>query len=299
MESEPLVYIILVNYNGMADTIECIQSLQKITYKNYNIIIVDNNSEDAPIIVERVATYVNVEVILSTNNLGFSHGNNIGIERALKNGAKYCLLLNNDTIVDPEFLTQLVNVAETHNDTAIVTGKILFLDDIRRKWYAGGVINYKSSMCVHLEYNELDDQSVIESKEMEISFATGCLMLLTQQALSNIGMLNEEFFMYAEDLDYSWDIIDSGLKIYYTPNAVIYHKVSASTGKSSRFTQYYMSRNQFYIIQKHIEPKKRIVVFIRFLLLSGKRIINGDLDLSVFFCATVDAIKGIKGKVAI
>ena len=138
----PLVAIILLNYNGEEDTIQCLKSLQKIQYDNYCLIVVDNHSEEASIAaLKRAQEKIYFELIESKENGGFSAGNNIGIVRALEKKAEYMLLLNNDTIVCPDFLNKLLRAFEEYPHCGISTGTIYYEYDRNKVWYAGGRFN--------------------------------------------------------------------------------------------------------------------------------------------------------------
>ncbi len=293
---EPLVYIILVNYNGIEDTIECIESIHKISYENYRIVVVDNHSNDALIIENSLCSYQDIKVIIADENLGFSYGNNIGIKFAIENNADYYLLLNNDTVVDSEFLSKLVVAAQQYKDVGIFTGKIKYYDDRDRIWFAGGSIDPSSGQCNHFGYN-MKDIEFGETEVKEISFATGCLMLLSNEAINKAGMLDENFFMYCEDLAYSMVINKHNLKIYYNPDAVIYHKVSASVGKLSKLSQYYMVRNQFYIIKKFVGQENVFKATLCHIKICMKRLIKHDLDAKILLRAAIDGKRNRMGKV--
>ena len=138
MPELPLVYVIVLTCNGKDDTLECLKSLQQVTYSNVRLLLVDNASTDRTVeaVEER---FPGVEVISNQSNLRFAGGNNIGIRYALDRGAEYVLLLNNDTVVDGDFLMQLVHAAEKERAIGMVGPKIYYYDDRRRIWFAGGV----------------------------------------------------------------------------------------------------------------------------------------------------------------
>lgn len=290
---EQLVCIILLNYNGLNDTVDCIDSIQKVDYSNIKIIVVDNNSNDRNILANRLKNYKNVITLISEKNNGFSAGNNIGIRYAKELGAEYVILLNNDTIVEKNFINNLVNVAKEKVDAGIVTGKICFFSKPEYIWYAGGSFDQKSGMSCHHRYKDKNNKN---EDIQSISFATGCLMLITSEAINRVGLLDESYFMYCEDLAYSLEILKSGLKIYYVPDAVIYHKVSASTGNNSDFTNYYMLRNSLYIIKLYVNTKNKPFAYLKILLDTIKRVLKKDLNFQITFKAISDRIHNIKGK---
>ncbi|URZ14840.1 glycosyltransferase family 2 protein [Clostridium felsineum] len=248
---QPLVYIIILNYNGYKDTIECVNSIEKITYSNYKIVIVDNASKDssAEILKKNFDKHV---IIQAESNRGFAAGNNIGIKYAIDNGAEYVLLINNDTVVEKDFLMNLVKNIDVNKKVGMLTGKIYYYAEPKRIWFAGGGINELKGNAYHVGMNEIDVGEKYSCKQ-QIKFASGCFQLISKELINNVGYMNEKYFMYYEDTDYCYRIINSGYKILYEPNSVIYHKVSSSTGGcKSFFTQFYMTRNRLIFINKYM-----------------------------------------------
>jgi GT2 family glycosyltransferase len=133
---EPKVGIVIINWNGLSDTIECLRSLENIRYHNYNVIVVDNNSygNDAATLKNE---FSNIKLIELKKNLGFANANNVGILIALSEKADYILLLNNDTIVDADFLLEMIKIAETDARIGILCPKMYYYDDRNRFWFAG------------------------------------------------------------------------------------------------------------------------------------------------------------------
>lgn len=293
MDTIPKVSIILVNYNGFMDTIECLQSLRCISYTNYEIIIVDNASTDDS--VNAIKRFINNKEILieSENNLGFSAGNNIGIEYAIKHGADYCLLLNNDTLVESDFLNELIN-GFSHDDVALTIGKILYEGRRDTIWYAGGTLSNVTAKTVHWNYN-LKDTNNLEQPQ-EISFATGCCMCLSSRVFKRIGYMDESYFLYEEDADLCLRIRNFGLKMMYIPKAKIYHKVSASTGKMSHLSQYYLIRNKLILIKKNFHGLFKLTAYGFSLLQILYRCCKGEYEFHLFKRAFVDFLKNINGK---
>ncbi|WP_035797075.1 glycosyltransferase family 2 protein [Butyrivibrio sp. MB2005] len=249
-----LVCIILVNYNGFEDTVECVKSLKKITYPNVKIVVVDNGSTEKATSSQYLFLKSNCYFINSKDNLGFSGGNNLGIKYASSWAPDYYLLLNNDTIVEPDFLDKLVMAYQCYPDNdklGLVCGKIKFYSQPNLIWFAGGFIDYKTGDTHHIGYMDQDYGQYDYSKE--ITFATGCMWLIPNQVIEEVGLLSEEYFLYCEDTDYCWRLLNAGFQILYEGSACIYHKVSASTVEGSYSQTYYMLRNGLYIIDKYIQ----------------------------------------------
>lgn len=234
------VFIILLNYRGYEYTTACINSLRKITYDKYSIVIVDNCSNDGSF-EQLQSENPDIVVLLSDNNNGFSAGNNIGIRYAMENGADYVMLLNNDTEVEPDFLTKMLEVAD---EKTVVTPSIYYFSNKNEIWYADGKIS--KIKCT------VSNGSDKESKYCD--YASGCCLLIPRAVIDKVGFWAEEYFMYYEDMDYSLRILKHGFKIYYKNDAIIYHKVGKSSGstvgKPSKLHIYYNVRNRMYIIKK-------------------------------------------------
>ena len=246
----PQIAIILLNYNGFEDTIECVNSLLDSSYKNYAVIIVDNDSPDQSGIKLKNAYEKNtkIKVLLNKENNGFSAGNNVGITYALENDYDYILLLNNDTTVDCDFLQNLVKATSQSNVYTIYTCKIKYYYDKERIWFAGGDYSYIKGSTYHFGVTELDDGKFDAS--IDVGFICGCCMFMSRTVVEKIGLLPEEYFLYSEDLDYSLNARNNNIRLRYVPNAIIYHKVSSSTSKISHMSQYYVVRNRFEMVRK-------------------------------------------------
>lgn len=251
------IYIVLLNYNGYEDTMDCIKSLEDIKYDNYNIVVVDNNSPDGSYEKLKLNLEGKHTLIRAKENGGFAKGNNIGIKYALDKGAEYILLLNNDTLVHKDFLKELIKPFNKYNNVGITTGKIYYEEDRNRFWFAGGMFNQKRFYGQHIGEGEEDRGQYDEEKQ--ISFSTGCLMLIKREVFKKISGLSEEYFMYYEDVDFSLKVQQQGFKIYYTPKAKIYHKVSASTGgEASPFAIKWNTRNRLILLKKNKNSMKPI-----------------------------------------
>lgn len=287
---EKLVCIILVNYNTYSDTMECVNSLINIEYSNYKIILIDNHSNDSDTILhdEFLNKYCNV--IVSEVNGGFSYGNNLGITFAMQYNPDYLLLLNNDTIVKPDFLKNLVMTAEhNYRDCGLVSGKICYYSRPDCINFRGGMFNWESGQAYYVNVENITEPV------KKIEFATGCMWLIPRNTINKVGLLNEEFFMYSEDTDYCLRIIKNNLCIYYCDSAEIYHKISASSGESSPFQQYYMQRNKLYIIKEY--SRNKIYAYGNQLWISMKGVLKRRLYLFVTIRAWFDFVRGIKGRV--
>lgn len=288
MSNNPKVSIIIVNYNGYEDTIECLQSLRHINYSNYEIIVVDNASTDdsAERLKEIIHNHNNEILLISTINGGFSAGNNIGMKYALDHQSDFCLLLNNDTVVEPDFLKILIEPFGRIENCGLTIGKIKYESQREIIWYAGGELNLRTARTAHWHYRE---QDTFIDNETEVSFATGCCMCLSRNAIETIGLMNEDYFMYVEDVEYCIRLKNAGLLMLYTPSAIIYHKVNASSESTSSFSQFYIIRNKLMLIQQCFQKSKN-TAFLYTCLQSLYRCFKGEYDLKT----TVKAYKAYK-----
>lgn len=253
----PLIYIILVNYKGYADTKECIESLEKLNYENYKIVVVDNASEDNSLELLK-KNYTNHIILASNTNLGFSGGNNLGIEYALKNGAEFILLLNNDTIVNENLLFNMLQTFKRDSEVGICGGKILLYSNNEVISHAGGYVDMFKFTTVHYG---MDGVTTDENYnyEREVGFVSGCLMLIKNEVFEKVGLLPEEYFMYYEDTDFCMKVIEAGYKIYYNPLAEIFHKVSMSSGgEDSPFLIKWSTRNRLIFMNKYKHKVKTV-----------------------------------------
>ncbi|MBL7137188.1 MAG: glycosyltransferase family 2 protein [Bacteroidales bacterium] len=246
----PLVSIVAVNFDHPKVTCDFIESLHKITYPNFEVIIVDNKSpnDDPAIIKER---YPNVILYESHVNWGFAGGNNQGIMRAK---GEYVLLLNNDTIVDQDFLEPLVEKLETNPRIGAVSPKIRFYYDPEIIQYAGfHLINRYTVRNSSVGFREKDKGQYDEDRET--AYAHGAAMMVPMRVIKEIGLMSYIFFLYYEEADWSYRIMKAGYQIWYVHHSLVYHKESVSTGKLSTLKTYYLNRNRLVFMRRNIEGK--------------------------------------------
>ncbi len=243
------IAVVMVNYNGLQDTLFAIESVLKSSVE-VQIILVDNDSKNND--AEKIKNYCpSVFVIESKENLGFSGGNNLGIKFALENGFEYILLLNNDTIIDSKMIENLLKHA---NKTSIVAPKMYYFSEPDKIWYGGGEINRYTGNAVHIT---TDNDDTAAEKGRRCTFATGCCMLIHRDVFEKVGLLNESYFMYCEDTEFCLRLLKKNIRILYVPSAKLWHKVSASTGGSeSAFCLYYVTRNRLECIKRNKESFK-------------------------------------------
>jgi GT2 family glycosyltransferase len=250
---QPKVSIIILNWNGVGDTIECVESLKRITYPNYEVVIVDNGSEgnDVQVLHDRFGSYVHI--IKNDMNYGFAEGNNIGIRYALKRDVEYVLLLNNDTIVAPDFLSQLIKVAESDLRIGLVGPKVYFYHEPNRIWFAGAKISLLAASSTR-GLGQVDNGQF--DKVDCVDVITGSCMLIKRRVLESIGLLDPIYFFSSEDVDLSLRSIQAGFSNVFVPNSKIWHKSNASGSRHTHLL-YYVSRNQIILVRKYWRVFKR------------------------------------------
>lgn len=249
--SAPHVTILILMWKGYEVTRDCLVSLRSLDYPNFQVLLIDNASGDGSP-KKLAAEFPEVKLISNAENLGFPGGNNVGIREALKQLTSYLLLLNNDTIVAPDFLSQMVRVAETDPMIGIVNPKIFFFEPSDRLWCAGGL--YQSWLGTGKMRGVHQRNSKKYDKVQEVSFATGCAFLIKADVVRRIGLMDEIFFLGFEDLDWSVRARQAGYQIYYVPSAVIWHKDSYSQKKNlgKPIKDFYSTRNRILFARKHI-----------------------------------------------
>ena len=248
----PRIAIIIVNWNRREDTLSCLESLARMTYPEYRIILVDNGSTDGSAEAVR-ARFPQIQVIELPENRRFAGGNNVGLRDVLEKGDDFALLLNNDTAVEPHFLDHLVAAAQRDVSIALIGPKILYYDRSNVIWFAGGVLKPTWGYVRHFGLRQVDDGRFDQSRE--VSFLTGCCLLIRRQVLEKVGLLDESFYLYSEDADYCLRASRAGYKLVFEPAAKIYHKVSSSTGgpyNPRKWAQRY--RSLFRLVRKHTSP---------------------------------------------
>lgn len=294
--SIPRVAIIILNWNGWEDTLECLESIYQINYLEYDVILVDNNSED--ISIEKIKDYCERKIKVKSNffeyqnkkpikifeftnkelenfalpenakisidsvdsdrkltliknnkNHGFANGNNIGIKYAIENlDIDYVLLLNNDTVVDKDFLTEMVTVAINDDDIGFVGPKVYIYNDKNTLQVAGGAkVDLKHGEVDEIAYHQWDEGQF--DHYLEPDYIGGTCILCSREVIEEVGMLDPSYFMYWEDADWCFRGRKQGYKSVYAFKSKIWHKYGASS--DTPFKMYYFTRNRIYFVKKN------------------------------------------------
>jgi len=253
--NKPSIAVILVNWKKYNLTSNCINSLNKSNYKNFKIILVDNEYSEKSII-ELKNKYKELLVFKEKNNLGFAGGNNIGIRYALENDYDYIMLLNNDTEVKENFILPLVERMEKNLFLAAVQPLILNFSNKSIIWNAGGKLNkFLGLTSTRLNNNKLNSSIVFDDYTDWIS---GCCILIKSEILTKVGLLDEKFFNYYEDVDWSLRMKNLGYDLGFVKESIIYHHGSSSSknkktkeGVISSKIHYFNIRNHILLLKKH------------------------------------------------
>lgn len=256
----PQVMIIVLNWNGLADTVACLESLSCLDYPVREVVVVDNGSSDGSVEAIR-KRFPAVTLIENGENLGYAAGNNIGVTYALQTGVNYVLILNNDTLLDPEMLTHLIAVAEVNPRVGAVGPKIYCHAQPRRIWFAGGVINWQGMFTANVG---MDEEDVGQFEEVKpVDFLAGCALLIKRAAWEDVGPFDSRFFMYWEETDWCARARRAGYDLLFAPQAKMWHKVSPIDQLDSPRILYYMTRNRFLFLHKNLPLPRRIIVLAR------------------------------------
>jgi len=245
------VTAIVLAWNHVEDTVECLESLTCSTYSPLQFLLVDNASTDNT--VEVVSQHFPmVEILQSDENLGVSGGYNLGMKRAIEEGADYLLIANNDILVDPRMVQSLVDTLEAHPTAGMIMPKIYhYYGDRTRLWCTGARWRTFPPMVKMTGYNQPDAPQY--SYEREIQFAPSCVLMLRRSAVEQVGFFDTGYFFYQDDWDYCVRYRKAGFSIWFSPEAKMWHKVSVSTQKSDKPAKWwiYFGRSAVRYYRKH------------------------------------------------
>lgn len=245
--------MVTVLYNSNDVLEDFFKSISLQSFKNYHLYLVDNSTsvETDNLIEELLIKYpitAYTHVKNSTNN-GVAKGNNQGIELALKDGSDFVLLLNNDIDFPQTFLfEEMISYAVKHNEHLVIPK--IFYYNTRTIWLAGGKIHKYKGYASHVGFNKNDTDEYNTIKYFD--YAPTCFMLISKRVFNEIGLMDENYFVYYDDTDYITRAIHKGFKVCYLPRLEVFHKVSFSTGGGeSLFSIYYLNRNRVYFVRKN------------------------------------------------
>ncbi len=273
----PRVSIIILTCNAYKMTSSQLMNIAKLKTQGLNVetIVVDNGSTDKT--VEKLSQYklpnMEYKFIETGSNLGYAAGNNIGMKDAINRGADYLILMNNDLILSSDILIKLVSLAESDKTIGTIAPKMYFAegfefhsDRYKRSelgnviWYAGGLIDRNNVYSTHRGVDEVDHGQF--NKIEDTDFTNGACVLITKEVIKKIGYIDESFFLYWEDADYSERIRNAGFRVVYAPEAKLWHMVSKSTGNSgSPSNDYFIIRNRLIFGFRYLSFRTKIALF--------------------------------------
>jgi GT2 family glycosyltransferase len=247
----PKVFIVVLTWNRVDAVIACMLSMNALQYSNFEVIVVDNNSQDGT--AERLREiFPDLTVIVNDRNLGYTGGNNVGIRHALEHGADYVLLLNNDSMPAPNLIDELIRIAESQPDVAVVGPRNMMYHTRSVLWAAYGEITY-GPLLTRVHGWRVPDTRKFHGV-CDVDHVIGCGYMWRREALEDIGLLDTSFFGYHEDVDWCFRAKKAGWRVVYVGTAVVYHQGSLSCNPSfgeCMPVMYFLGRNGVLFARKH------------------------------------------------
>jgi GT2 family glycosyltransferase len=257
----PKIAIIILNWNGLKDTIACIDSVSAIDYPHFEIILVDNGSTDGSVSVIR-DRFPHVHCIALERNLGFAAGNNVGIEYALKSGFDLILLLNNDTVVAPDLLHRFVDGFASEPQAGILGARIYLFSAKDTLDHLGGMWIKKEAKMHLIGFRE-KDPTPLPSALIPLDYVCGACMIIKRSVFESIGMLEPRYFLYWEENDFCLRAKRAGFLCFSSPEARIWHKVSASIVGGRPHATYFIWRGRLLWIERHYSSLEKRGIYCR------------------------------------
>jgi len=254
----PKVFIIILNWNGLQDTLECLASVFKMNYSDFKVIVVDNGSTDDSVAVIR-ETYPQVILIENKKNLGYAGGNNTGMRYAIKHGADYMWLLNNDTVVEADTVSKLVDAAECHPRVGQISPVIYYYHSPDKIQFCGSYVDWNKQSIVIPRDKHLNIDKDFRSGSNVCLWGTA--LFIKRDVVEKIGYLNEHFFAYWEDTEYSLRVLNAGYRNLLCASAKVYHKTTppspGTLGRSIHYF-YYMTRNRYFLGRIYFKKRRKL-----------------------------------------
>ncbi|HEV2339406.1 MAG TPA: glycosyltransferase family 2 protein [Patescibacteria group bacterium] len=252
------VYIIMLHHRDIAVTITCLKSLLRVETYPFHLILINNSLIPLgdPLFKNDKITVYN-----SSENVGFAKGVNIGVRKALTKKTDFILLLNNDTTITKPFLGKMIATALKQTSIGIVAPAIEFLKDKKRVYDIGGTYDKRFGRTSHTEVFSLHNLQLLETE-----YVSGCCMLIKQEVFKNIGLFDETFYLYYEDIDFCIRAKRAGFRTVVEPTVSIYHALSKTIGKSSPLGIYHLTRSAIFFGRKYFSAWNKKPFYMMFLL---------------------------------
>ncbi|MFA5250585.1 MAG: glycosyltransferase family 2 protein [Parachlamydiales bacterium] len=246
------ICLVILNYNGLSDTLECLDSVFKMDHPAFEVIVIDNGSKIKPkkTILER---FGQTQVIENPENLGFAEGCNLGIRQALKNGAEAILLLNNDTIVDSRLLKELELAVQETPQGGILGAKILCYHQRETIDNVGGFFSFQDGHFFYYGSGSHKD-SPSYCRMRKVDYICGGAFLIKKEVIEKIGFLEKNFFLLWEEADFCLRAEKSGFESWNVPKALVWHKISASFSGGKIHSDYFWWRGRLLFLKRNLSP---------------------------------------------
>lgn len=297
--TQPKVFVIILNWNKPFDTAECVRSCQEINYSNFEILVVDNHSSDSSVQILK-AEFTQLKILENKENFGYAGGNNAGIREALREGAEYVLILNNDVVVDRDILKELIKAAQLYANAGILAPKILSYEDRTKINSAGTSMDWFRLRPFLGAYGKKD---LVSDGIWQKQILVGCALMISKHTLQKISYLDEKFFLIHEDADWCFKSLSHGFVNLTVESAKVYHKESKTLRDFPSLTHYYSIRNFLLLAKRYAKGLNRVLVALGLCYLILKNIrykIVGDVkekkEARAFFAGISDYFAGRFGK---
>jgi GT2 family glycosyltransferase len=270
MNREPLVYIIILNYNTYEETLRCLESVTKIEYENYKIVVVDNNSVDnsAEVLRHKAKEYI---FIANDSNLGYAKGNNIGINLALEQGADYICILNNDVEVEKNFLCRLITYMERDKKVGIAGPCICDFEERGKIQSMGANLNLLTGLAQgkmkNYPYSKLSDGAI------KVDYLGGACFVIRSEIVKNIGIIPEMYFLFFEETEFCLKAKRAGYKLMCLKDSRVYHKRSATISKYKGLSYYFLNRNRVVFMRRNANTFQKVIFSVYLFIEAVGRII--------------------------
>jgi GT2 family glycosyltransferase len=269
----PLVFVIVLNWNNAKDTIECIESLESSDYDRISATLVDNGSTDGSVAMVR-EKFPNLSIIELEKNMGYAEGNNVGIKGALESGADYVLILNNDTIVSESMIRELVTLAESNSSIGMTGPKMYCYEPEDTIFALGSFVDWPDGKTRNRGMFLSESAVDIPITAEKVDFIAGCCVLVSRKMLEKVGLIDPDYFLNYEDVDWGIRAWREGFEVWFTPDAVLWHKISATMGQASPLNTYYMTRNALHFFWNKSPPRYRLRATSRIILRTLRTIVT-------------------------
>jgi GT2 family glycosyltransferase len=289
----PKIYVIILNWNLPQETLACVRSVEQSSLDHFQMVVVDNGSTDNSPDLFKQQLRGN-PLLISSKNLGYAGGNNLGIRWALKNKADYVLLLNNDTLVDSRMIEFLLGAAESDPNVGILSPAIYYYDDPGRIWRLGAVQPDWWLLPREVGRNAVDNNQYRQT--LSVDFVTGCAMWIKCALFEDVGLLDERFFMYYEDADFCVRARHKGWRIKVVPEAKIWHKVSRSLSRQASLASFYRIRNRLVFYNRHYGRCRRWIITSYIFMQVLAQFLVGGTDRKYLWAGFRDGLRNVTGE---